>query len=185
MRTALGFDSRTPAGLVRSPSRHFQTFDLSVWKRLLVARIIARNALLALWVYNPRLFEANVLAAAWGFLGFSGVLFTRSKRTRAGHPAIGTAYSSRKNTEQCLPFKRGNGLPRQDKAVRELIETEVIDAPRQGHSVKQAEAMERLEQLYGDVRRIELFARRYRSGWQGWGDQYAGADSTVPDIVLA
>jgi N6-adenosine-specific RNA methylase IME4 len=66
-----------------------------------------------------------------------------------------------------LLFKRGSGLPRKDRGVGELIDAEVIDAQRGGHSVKPVEAMVRLERLCGDVRRIELFARQARSGWTG------------------
>jgi hypothetical protein len=41
-----------------------------------VGSIAARDAALALWVYNPRLFDSKTVAAAWGFLHFAGVLFT-------------------------------------------------------------------------------------------------------------
>lgn len=169
----LDFQSRTPAGQGRSPSRHYATMDFFALCRLSVTEIAAPNALLAVWAYGPRLFEVDQLAAAWGFPVFSGTLFTWSKITRNGAPRIGTGYSTRKNTEQCLLFRRGKGLPRLDRGVPELIQ-----APRREHSEKPIEAMERLERLYGDVRRIELFARAVRPGWDQWGDQIAAMPRT-------
>lgn len=162
----LDFQSRTPAGQGRSPSRHYATMDFAALCRLPVAEIAAANALLALWAYNVRLFEADRLAAAWGFPDFAGVLFTWVKIARNGAPRIGTGYSTRKNTEQCLLFKRGKGVPRLDCGIPELIQ-----APRRAHSEKPVEAMARLERLYGGVRRIELYARRPRPDWAVWGNE--------------
>lgn len=160
------FESYSPAGQGKTPSRHYQTLDHAALCRVPVAASAARDALLAMWVYDCRLGDAFPLATAWGFPSYAGVLFTWSKRTKTGKPAFGTGYSTRKSTEQCLLFRRGKGLPRLDLGVRQLIETE-----RGQHSVKPPEAMQRLEQLYGDVRRIELFARKHRDGWTGWGNQ--------------
>lgn len=164
----LDFQSPTPAGQGRSPSRHYATMDFFALCRLPVAESADLNALLALWAYNVRLFEADRLAAAWGFPDYAGVLFTWVKIARNGAPRIGTGYSTRKNTEQCLLFRRGKGLPRIDRGVPELIQ-----APRRAHSEKPVEALERLERLYGDVRRIELFARTVRPGWDAWGNEIA------------
>ncbi len=160
------FVSRTPAGQGKSPSRHYQTMDLAALCRLRVAALAARDASLAVWIYDVRLFEALPLAEAWGFPVYAGVLFTWKKLTRTGRPSFGTGYSTRKGTEQCLPFRRGRGLPRRDCGVPQMAE-----APRPAHSEKPAEAAERLERLYGNVRRIELFARRARPGWDVWGNE--------------
>jgi N6-adenosine-specific RNA methylase IME4 len=160
------FETFSPTGQGRSPSRHYTTMDLTSLCRLPIANIAARDAVLAMWVYNPRLQDAFTVAAAWSFPDYAGVLFTWVKLTRTGRPAIGTGYSTRKCTEQCLLFRRGNGLHRYDCGVRELIE-----APRTEHSRKPDEAMERLERLYGNARRIELFARQARPGWTAWGNE--------------
>jgi N6-adenosine-specific RNA methylase IME4 len=44
--------------------------------------------------------------------------------------------------------------------------------------VKPDEAYQALGRLYGDVRRLELFARRKRPGWTVWGNE-------VVDLVPA
>jgi N6-adenosine-specific RNA methylase IME4 len=61
---------------------------------------------------------------------------------------------------------RGAGLKRVDRGV-----PQAILAPRGKHSEKPEAAMAALERLFGDVRRLELFARRYRDGWTCWGNQ--------------
>ena len=41
----------------------------------------------------------------------------------------------------------------------------------EAHSKKPEEARRRIEQLMGDVPRIELFARRKSPGWAVWGNE--------------
>jgi N6-adenosine-specific RNA methylase IME4 len=58
--------------------------------------------------------------------------------------------------------------------VRQIIETqepETLITPRSMHSRKPLEARSRLVELYGDVPRIELFARNSGDGFEAWGDQ--------------
>ncbi|WP_369795032.1 XF1762 family protein [Serratia sp. H1n] len=61
---------------------------------------------------------------------------------------------------------RGAGLERADAAVKQIIY-----APISQHSTKPWEARQRLERLYGDVSRIELFSRCDVPGWDHWGNE--------------
>lgn len=81
---------------------------------------------------------------------------------------------TRANTEDLLIATRGKGLERQNASVKQ-----VIYSPLGEHSQKPAEARYRLEQLYGDVSRIELFSRCAAPGWHHWGNQ-----SVKPDLHL-
>lgn len=49
--------------------------------------------------------------------------------------------------------------------------SQVVLAPRGEHSEKPDEVMARIERLYPDARRLELFARRRRDGWEAWGNE--------------
>jgi N6-adenosine-specific RNA methylase IME4 len=96
---------------------------------------------------------------------------------------IGMGKTTRKVAENMWLATRGAGLKIVDHSVRRNIDTEeelplTIEAPRRGNSVKPDEAYEALERLYGDVRRLELFARRRRPGWTVWGNE-------VVDLVPA
>ncbi|MEN7471255.1 MT-A70 family methyltransferase, partial [Providencia stuartii] len=73
---------------------------------------------------------------------------------------------TRANAEICLIAVRGNGLPRQSASVRQVVYSCLGD-----HSEKPKEVHHRLEELYGDVPRIELFAREKFGDWDVFGDQ--------------
>jgi N6-adenosine-specific RNA methylase IME4 len=170
----LHFQLYSPKGQNRGPV--YETLPGATICRLPVKDIVARNAVLAIWPYDPLLFETDKIAAAWGFPNYGGVLFTWIKLTKHGKHDFGQGYSTRKSSEQCLLFTRGNGRLRYDKGVRQVFDDpEVIEAVNERGHKKPDEFALRLERLYGDVRRIELYARRHRPGWTGWGNQ-------LPDV---
>lgn len=167
------WEARSPKGEGRSPKYQRQTLD---WlKRLDVPSIMARDAYMGLWVIDSMLPEALELARAWG-LRFSSVLFYWAKTRKASNAHdliysdsswhIGTGYTSRANPEQCWLFKRGKGLRRVSARERRLI-----IAPVQEHSRKPDEAYARCERLWGNVSRIDVFARRQRPGWAVFGNE--------------
>jgi N6-adenosine-specific RNA methylase IME4 len=139
--------------------------DLDWIRRLPIKDLVAEDAGLALWVYGPMLPEALDVMDSWGF-HYKSDLFTWEKVTNAGDPAFGTGYYTRKSTEQLLYATRGRGLRRIDRGVSQCIR-----APRREHSRKPDEVIEGLERLFGPVRRLELFARRQRLGWEAWGNE--------------
>ena len=102
---------------------------------------------------------------AWGFT-YKSDLITWVKTTASGAPTFGTGYYTRKCTEQLLYATRGRGLKTIDHGVPQCIL-----APRREHSRKPDEVLEALERLFGPIRRLELFARRSRPGWIGWGNE--------------
>jgi N6-adenosine-specific RNA methylase IME4 len=51
----------------------------------------------------------------------------------------------------------------------------VIEAPAGRHSEKPAAAYERIERMYPELAKLELFARAPRPGWDAWGNQLGGA----------
>jgi N6-adenosine-specific RNA methylase IME4 len=104
-------------------------------------------------------------AAGWTLRRQS--LFVWVKTTSKGTPAWGMGGYTRCNTEPVHLWTRGKNWPRRVSAGVH----EVIHARRQRHSQKPAEARRRLELLYGDIPRIELYARGRVPGWRVWGDQ--------------
>jgi site-specific DNA-methyltransferase (adenine-specific) len=47
----------------------------------------------------------------------------------------------------------------------------VIISPRRKHSQKPDEARDKIVELFGDIPRIELFAREKIEGWDSWGNE--------------
>lgn len=122
---------------------------------------------------NKAFFSPDVYGSSlWNDLlamGFTGlpVFFT------------GLGYYTRANPEMCLLGTRkrdllqlipGGGLPVRDHAVPRLIVS-----PVGRHSQKPEEARLRLERLFGDVNRVELFARSRRPNWDAWGNEVEGS----------
>ena len=57
-------------------------------------------------------------------------------------------------------------MPRVSAAVRQLIV-----APLREHSRKPDEVYQGIEQLFGEQRRLDLFSRQERPGWDSWGNE--------------
>ena len=55
----------------------------------------------------------------------------------------------------------------------------VIQSPIRQHSQKPPEARDRIVQLFGDQRRLELFARETVSGWDAWGNEVQDNDTAL------
>ena len=78
----------------------------------------------------------------------------------------GMGYYTRSNAEYCLIATKGKGLKRKSRSVSSVIMT-----PIEEHSKKPDEIRKRIESLFGDLPRIELFARQYAEGWDCWGNE--------------
>jgi hypothetical protein len=114
------------------------------------------------------MFDAERVMSAWGFR-FSTVGFTWVKTNpKNSKPFFGIGYHTKSNCEFCLIGIRGKAIKPATHRV-----SSVIIASRALHSVKPAEARNRLELMYGDKRKIELFARERHPGWEVWGNEVA------------
>lgn len=173
------------SGLGRAPDAHYDT--MTVTEMVALAPPSAKNALLAMWVYDPMLPAAMTLAAEWGF-EFVTVLFRWFKTTEHPgqltlfpiewpEPEFGLGYHTRSGgCEECWLFKRGKGLP----VLRHDIRKEFFSQVRE-HSRKPDEVAQWLVDLYGDVDRLEMFARTRRPGWDVFGteaDRFAPSTDT-------
>jgi len=93
----------------------------------------------------------------------------------------GQGHYTRSNAEIVLVGVRGKGrvLARLDKGVHQVLEDLV-----QEHSAKPEEVYQRLDRLYGEVKRLDIFPRRNRPGWSALGDQVARTDYVIdPDTM--
>jgi len=141
-----------------APEQYYPTVPLDELKHLAVPA--ADDALLYLWAIHAQLPEALELMAAWGFVYRSDVVWVKDR------PGLGVW--SRYRHEQLLIGRRGNASPAEPK----LRLDSVIEAPLGRHSAKPVRVYERLEHLYPDRSKLELFARgKPRPGWTAWGNE--------------
>ena len=156
------YEMRTEAGEAKSPQAYYQTMSIDAIKALPVEALAGRNCLLWLWAVGPMLPQALDVMAAWGFEFKTQGEW--AKMTKNGKQAFGTGYILRSAGE---PFLIGTrGAPRTTKSVRS-----VILAPVREHSRKPEKAFAEAEKLMPDAKRLELFSRQQRAGWDVWGNE--------------
>lgn len=164
------------SGLGKSPDRHYDTMTTDDLMDIPANSMTAKDAVLAMWVYDPMLPDAIRLAEAWGFK-FITVLFRWLKTSDIPGQLrmfdmeevlkFGTGYHTRGGgCEEVWLFSRGKGLPVLNHAIRKEF-----FAPRREHSRKPDEVAQWLVDLYGDVPRLEMFARTTRPGWSVFGNE--------------
>ena len=144
----------------------YKTMTIEDIKRLPIQNITDDNAALFLWTTDAHLKEAIEVIEAWGFK-YKTVAFNWVKRYTSGSLVYNFAPWTLKSHELCLLGIRGKmGQFKKSNAVKGLIEAE-----RTEHSKKPAAARDRINELFGDINRIELFARQKTEGWDVWGNE--------------
>ena len=119
--------------------------------------------------------EGIELLKTWGF-SYKTIAFVWIKTTSKGNYCKNVAPWTMKSSEICLLAIKGRMLKyKQANNIESLVIAE-----RTRHSKKPEEVRYRIEQLFGDIPRCELFCRYPADGWDVWGDE---VESTV-DIAI-
>lgn len=145
----------------------YDVMDTSAIAALPIQQLVEKDCALLLWVTSPFLPDGIRVMEAWGFK-YKTVAFCWSKLTKYGKRVSNMGQWTMGNIEICLLGIKGHPK-RIVKNVKQFVEAE-----RTGHSRKPAEVRNRIEILFGDVSRIELFAREAPKGWDIWGNQAPG-----------
>jgi N6-adenosine-specific RNA methylase IME4 len=121
----------------------------------------------------PKLNEVMEVIKAWGF-EYKTCGFTWVKKNKIADTWFwGMGRWTRANAELCLLATKGK-----PKRINAGIHS-VIDTPIEKHSKKPVEVRQRIEDLVGDLPRIELFARETADGWDSWGNEITTNDREV------
>lgn len=158
-------------GKGRSAENHYPVMNLEDIQTLDIQSISENNCTLFLWATMPLLPQALETINAWGFK-YKTVAFTWVK-TNKKSPGLftGLGYTTRSNCELCLLATKGKTLQRVSKSVHSVIMSPVGE-----HSAKPPETRDRIVSLFGDISRIELFARERCEGWDCIGYDIDGKD---------
>ncbi|MFN7176683.1 MAG: MT-A70 family methyltransferase, partial [Thermaurantiacus sp.] len=152
-------------------AKFYPTLPDAAVAALPIADLLAPRGVLFLWATSPRLDAALACLESWG-LHYRGVAFLWVKTRGDGQPigAQGIRPSIVKPVAEFViaasRIRRGRPMPLGDESV-----AQVVMAPRREHSRKPDEVAARIERLYPDARRLELFSRTTRPGWEVWGDE--------------
>ncbi len=134
-----------------------------------VEPIANKNCALLMWVISSKIDVAMSACKAWGF-DYKTIAFTWIKTSqKTGMPNCRLASYTLSATEVCILAMRGR-VPKKSFKVKQ-----VLLSPRERHSKKPDEIRNRIVELFGDLPRIELFARSQTQGWDVFGNEVEGS----------
>jgi N6-adenosine-specific RNA methylase IME4 len=151
-------------GVHGAADHHYPTMPLDDISSLLDDQriAVADNAVLFLWATNPFLQDAFYVINSWGFEYKTNMAWIKTDLVKPG-----SGFYVRGRHELLLICTRGSFTPL-DAHISPPIGS-VISAPVGDHSSKPDDFYTVIERLYPGCNYLELFARRQRDGWEGWG----------------
>lgn len=152
-------NKKTGGSMKSGAAAKYQTMDIGELKDLPVRDIASADSILFLWVTSPLLPEGIELLRAWGYQ-YKAALYWDKDR-------YGMGFWYRGQVEPCLIGIRGK-IP----AFRSIERNLFTEKARQ-HSEKPETFWQIVEPCLDEKNitpRIELFARKQRSGWDCFGD---------------
>ena len=145
--------------------KHYPTVKDKVLKTLPIASIAEDKCILFLWVTSPKLHHAIDIGQTWGFT-YKTVAFVWDKEI------VNPGSYTMSQVELVLAFTRG-GIPgngRNDSIKRGFRNIrQLVQARRTDHSRKPMEVAHRIERMFPNHSKIELFARDVKPRWDSWG----------------
>ncbi len=148
----------------RGVHSHYPTMSTDEICSLSVPDIADENCALILWVTFPRLKEGIKVMEAWGFR-YVTIAFNWFKTNKSGTPFFGVGYYTKSNSEIALLGIKGKMKPASN------FVSQVVISEREKHSKKPEIVKDKIVELFGDVPRVEMFARQKTSGWDSWGNE--------------
>ncbi len=128
---------------------------------------------LFMWFTYSHFPQALRICESWGFK-YKTIAFVWVKRSNKGNLLSNIGSWTMGNSEAVLIATKGNMLKHKKRNdIKQLIEpfTTLRLKGNNGHSKKPNVVRERIEALFGDLPRIELFARQKTEGWDVWGNE--------------
>ena len=155
---------------------HYDLMSMDEIKKLPIQDLANNNCALFMWVTFPYLEEQIKLFKHWGFryrtVGFNWIKTNKRQNLEQysylptePDPFFGVGYYTKSNSELCLLGIKGQ-LEVLDNSI-----SSIVIAQRREHSRKPDEIRDKIIRLFGDLSRIELFAREKTEGWDVWGNE--------------
>lgn len=149
--------------------QHYTTMTTKDIGNLPIKNIKTDTSVCLLWATFPNIDQALIVLDKWGFIYKTACFVWVKKNKKSNTNFWGMGAYSRANAEVCLL-----GISKNTKA-KQIVKShaihQIVETPIERHSKKPNEVRKRIEQLFGDVPRIELFAREKTKGWDVWGNE--------------
>jgi len=153
--------------------KHYNLMDQEELFKLPVQDIMHKNSAMFMWATGPRLDYAIDLIKKWG-LNYRGVAYVWIKTTKQGMP-FGAAGVRPTFTKPLTEFvlvasniKTGRPLTIHTESQRQTV----FNPPTRHHSEKPEVVRQRIDELCGEVSKLEMFSRKKNiPGWDFWGNE--------------
>jgi len=143
----------------KGADKHYPVMTIQQLCKLDIPTLCVDNCILFLWVTSPFLEECFEVINSWGFKYKASFVWDKIKHNM-GH------YNSVRH-EFLLMCIKGSFQPEEMKLYDSVISIEKTKK----HSEKPEVFYEIIETLYPTSKKIELFARNKRPGWDSWGNK--------------
>lgn len=153
-------DIREKFGTNEELSIQYPTMSDKEIIELNVADYADDNCVLFVWTTDAHLEVAIKAINNWGFK-YKTVAFTWNKKR--GFMGKWTV----KQCEICLLATKGTA----HKLLKSFKEKSYLEENKTEHSKKPNEFRKRIERMFGDVPKLEMFARTRAEGWDAWGNE--------------
>ena len=146
---------------------HYDLVSTKDLGKLEVNKISDKDAVMFMWATLPMIEDALELIKSWGFkYRTTGFVWVKKNKKATTTNFWGGGYYTRSNVELCLIATKGKILERKTRSIHQIIEE-----PVSRHSEKPSIVREKIIELFGDLPRVELFAREKTEGWDIWGNE--------------
>nr|DAI46337.1 MAG TPA: N6 adenosine methyltransferase subunit [Caudoviricetes sp.] len=148
---------------------HYPTMTTDAICKLPVRNIAKDDTILLMWATFPNFQEAIRVIEEWGFIYKTAAFVWVKKNKRSDSLFWGMGAYTRANAEVCLiAVSKKN---KATKVVKSHAVHQIVLSPIEEHSKKPNEVRERITELFGEVSKIELFARQQVENWDCWGNE--------------
>jgi len=144
----------------------YDTMSIEQMKQLNIKSISESDCACFMWVTDSHLKQGIELMETWGFK-YKTIVFIWKKVTNKGNTCATVGAWTMKNCEICILGTKGNML--KHKVSNNTFQ--LIEAERTINSKKPNEIRDRINAIFPNIPKIELFAREKNEGWDVWGNE--------------
>ncbi len=159
------YDVDLSSGATRSPVNNYPVMDLEALKEFgsKVQELASENCILFMWITAPKLNWMNDVLEAWGFEYKTNLIWDKIKPNMGHYSSVRHEILVIAGKGTCSPICDG-------KTIQSVDSVQSIEKSAR-HSEKPNEFYGIIEKLYPNSKKIELFARNTRNGWDSWGNE--------------
>jgi N6-adenosine-specific RNA methylase IME4 len=143
----------------KSQPLQYNTMPIKDIVNLPIKSVKAENSVLFIWTINKYIEQSYQVARAWGFTPSTMLVWAKTPK------GIGLGGTFTLANEYLL-FCRSGTL-----RANKRIKGNWWHLPRERHSKKPDHFRDMIVDVFGDLPRVELFARQSTPGWDVWGNE--------------